>query len=401
MSARATRATRATNATCAMLTLAALAVAHPLAAQRIETLTLPPAAETHPHEFTGVTSLRELSDGRVIVTDGGEQRLLVIDFATGTSKEIGRKGRGPEEYGMVAFIYDIGADSSIMVDMMARRFLLFDGDSIVETVPPDDAGAAAAGGVIDGADRLGHVARRRRAASAPGVTVTGKDDSTAVILISRATGRVDTIAMLRLAEIRTERTTNSEGRTTSIFSRPVGYLPSKEEAVLLPDGTLAVARLEPFRVDLRAPDGTWLHGDSLPVPPIRADRRERQAFMQRNSVPRESPGPPSPFPEPEPVSASADDFPDYFPPYNFGTAPVAGPDGTILIKRARSADYMQSHYFVIDRNARLLGEITLPANEEILGVGKQTIYIGYKDEVDIQRIRRHPWTVTRGDRDEF
>lgn len=381
-----------------IFTLAALLVAPPVAAQRIETLTLPPAAETHPHEFTGVTSLRELSDGRVIVTDGGEQRLLVIDFANGTSKEIGRKGRGPEEYSMVAFIYGIGADSSIMGDLMGRRLLLFVDDSIAETVPPDAPGAAAARGLLDGADRLGHVMQKRRAESGPGVTIRGKDDSAAVVLISRATGRVDTVAMLRLAAIRTERTTDSEGKTTSIFSRPVGYLISQEEAVLLPDGTLAVARLEPFRVDLRSPDGTWLYGDSLPVPPIRTDRRERKAFMQRNSVPRETSGPPSPFPEPEP---SAEDFPDYIPPFNFGTEPLAGPDGTILIKRARSADYMQSHYFVIDRHARLLGEITLPANEKILGAGERTIYIGYKDEVDIERIRRHTWTVTRGDRDEF
>lgn len=392
----AARRTRAIHTTRAMLTLAALVVAHPVAAQRIESLTLPPAVETHPHEFTGITSLRELSDGRVIVTDGAEQRILVLDFANQTAKEIGREGQGPEEYGLVHFVYDIGADSSFMVDMPGMRFLLFNGDSIVETVPPDDPAAEASGGVITGADRLGHIIQWRTPRGAPGVTITGKDDSSTVVRISRATGRVDTLATLRLAAIRTERTTNSEGRTTSVFSRPVGYLPSKEEAVLLPDGTLAVARLEPFRVDLRSPDGTWLYGDSLPVPPIRTDRRERKAFMERNSVPRESSGTPSPFPEPE---LSADDFPDYIPPFNFGTKPLAGPDGTILIKRARSADYMQSHYFVIDRNARLLGQITLPANEEIVGAGEQTIYIAYKDEVDIERIRRHTWTVTRGDRD--
>lgn len=383
------------------MALAALAAANPVAAQRIAPIALPPAVDAHPHEFTGITSLRELPDGRVIVTDGAEQRILVLDFAARTSKQIGREGRGPEEYGLVHFVFDIGGDSSLMVDMPGMRFLLFKGDSIVETVPPDDPGAQASGGVISGADRLGHVERRRPPRSAPGVTVTGKDDSAAVMLISRTTGRADTVAMLRLAAIRTERATDAEGETTSIFSRPVGYLPSQEEAVLLPDGTLAVARLEPFRVDFRSPDGTWLRGEPLPVPPIRADRRERQAFMERNSVPRKTSGPPSPFPEPEPVSASADDFPEYLPPFNFGTKPIAGPDGTILIKRARSADYMQSHYFVIDRNARLLGEITLPANEKIVGAGERTIYVGYKDEVDIQRIRRYTWTVTRGDRDAF
>ena len=105
--------------------------------------------------------MRELSDGRVIVTDGAEQRILVLDFVKQMSKEIGREGRGPEEYGLVHLVYDIGADSSFMVDMPGMRFLLFNGDSIVETVPPDDPGAQASGGVVSGADRLGNVVRRR------------------------------------------------------------------------------------------------------------------------------------------------------------------------------------------------------------------------------------------------
>ena len=52
---------------------------------------------------------------------------------------------------------------------------------------------------------------------------------------------------------------------------------------------------------------------------------------------------------------------------------------------------MQSHYFVIDRRGRLVGELTLPANEEIVGAGPATLYVAVKDEDDIIRLRRHPW----------
>src|SRR5690606_13027786 len=69
----------------------------PAAAQAVPALKVKPANATHPQEFTSVSSMRELSDGRVIVTDRGEQRLFVLDFATGEATEFGRKGSGPEE----------------------------------------------------------------------------------------------------------------------------------------------------------------------------------------------------------------------------------------------------------------------------------------------------------------
>lgn len=92
-----------------LCTIGLLVSAAPLAAQRIPTFALPPADVTHPHEFTSITSMRELPDGRVIVTDGRERQLLVLDFATGESREIGRKGSGPNEYTMVGFVRAIPA----------------------------------------------------------------------------------------------------------------------------------------------------------------------------------------------------------------------------------------------------------------------------------------------------
>ena len=52
---------------------------------------------------------------------------------------------------------------------------------------------------------------------------------------------------------------------------------------------------------------------------------------------------------------------------------------------------MAPHYFVVDRSSRLLGEIALEENEDIVGAGARTLYIAFKDENDIQHIRRHPW----------
>ncbi len=48
---------------------------------------------------------------------------------------------------------------------------------------------------------------------------------------------------------------------------------------------------------------------------------------------------------------------------------------------------MGSHYFVIDRRGMLVGELSLPANETIVGASARYVYVGFKDEDDIVRVR--------------
>src|SRR5512141_3017376 len=51
-------------------------------------------------EFTSISSVRELHDGRVILSDPRDRGLVLVDFRTGRVEPIGRKGQGPGEYGL-------------------------------------------------------------------------------------------------------------------------------------------------------------------------------------------------------------------------------------------------------------------------------------------------------------
>jgi hypothetical protein len=353
-------------------------------------ITLKAADATHPHEFTSVMSLRELSDGRVLATDQREQRLLVLDFRNGSAADFGRKGKGPNEYVMVTQMHATVGDSSIMADIMSRRWLLLDGAQIVITVPPDDPAVQATQSFAFGADARGRVLTQRFPPRRDGVTViaAGKEDSTAIVLVDRRTGRADTVAMTRRRPSRYEQVTNAEGRVTFSSMMPTGPLVTEEQAALFQDGALAVARLDPFRVDWRSPTGQWTRGEPLPVPRIRVNARERAAFMERNEANFRPPAQPMPFPTPKRPEPA--DFPDYVPPFPAG-AVTAGPAGTLLVRRTLSADYPDRNYFVIDRRGRLVGEFGLAPGEQVVGVGPRTIYVSQKDEDDIVTVRRHPW----------
>jgi hypothetical protein len=109
--------------------LLALMAAMPALAQKPaeRQLQLPPASAEPGEEFTNILSVRELSDGRVLIADGREGRVVLVDLKTGVVQQVGRKGQGPNEYGNAGPLIPLAGDSSLMVDYMSRRWLRFSG----------------------------------------------------------------------------------------------------------------------------------------------------------------------------------------------------------------------------------------------------------------------------------
>jgi hypothetical protein len=148
-----------------------------------------------------------------------------------------------------------------------------------------------------------------------------------------------------------------------------------EEALLFPDGWIAVARLNPYRVDWYAPDTGSVQGSPLPFERIAVTDREKAAYRDR-------------------VGGSAASAPEAawaatVPP--FLIAPLfALDDGTLLIERVPSADRPDNRYDVIDRQGRLVGRLSLPSGQRIGGVGKGAFYVITTRDDGIQHVSRHP-----------
>ena len=65
-------------------------------AQQKLALTKPDAAYAEP--FTSIRGVRELANGKVLVSDVQDKVVQLVDLAAGTAIKIGREGQGPEEY---------------------------------------------------------------------------------------------------------------------------------------------------------------------------------------------------------------------------------------------------------------------------------------------------------------
>jgi hypothetical protein len=352
-------------------TVLSIALSVSLQAQVPETRRLSSPTAQLPEEFTNLTSLRELSDGRVLITDRKDARLAVVDFSTGSVKAIGRLGSGPAEYQDLGPVLPLSSDSSVVIDIGNSRWLILVEDRIAATLPAyTPAIQAVLFWVPFGADQLGHVlstALRR--------STWARTDSVDLVLIARATGRSQLVGALRygLPTQGSPAVSGLPGGRGASVGRPPFNI-REEQPLLFPDGWIAVARYEPYRVDWRSPNGEWRQGLPLPVPSVPLTAREREAYIRR------SPG-----------ARGATKWPVNVPPFDKTFPLVASPDGSLVIPRVPTADQPEPRYDLIDRQGALRAHLVLPVGQRLLALGARSAYVVVTDRDGIERLQRHSW----------
>lgn len=363
-----------------VLGLLAITALPALAQSEPPTVSLPAAKATLDVEFTRVAGLRELSDGRVLVTDAAERRLLVVDWATGSARQIGREGQGPGEYASLGALLALGGDSTLLVDRQAGRWLVLHRDSVVETVAADAPAIRGGARFPIGADARGFVYATRSIARDVGAGgLPMRIDSTLAVRIARHDGAQDTLAVMaaRPSRINTSGTRGRVGFSVEIVSNP---LAAGDQLAAFADGWVAIARVNPYRVDWVAPDGALQQGAPLPFQRQGVDEREKRSVLQREADQRG--GPPR---DPEAVA----DWPAILPPFVAGALTPA-PDGRLWIKRLLRAGNERTTYEVVDRRGVLVARLTMRADEHLEGFGLNSLYTVLTDADGLQWLRRHP-----------
>ena len=361
------------------LALFLTSASHVSAIQEPRGATLQPVTVRLPEEFSRIAGVRELSDGRVLVGDAVDKRLVAVDFARLLVTQIGREGRGPGEYAQVTAPLALGTDSTLMADPANGRWILLRLDQVARIIPPDDPRIKNSRGTLRGADARGNLLIVGPPSIRGGDQVMGKYDSVAALLVSLASPSKDTVTHLRIAPMTVWTEVDNAGKVTRAGLR-IPPFSVGEEPILLPDGWLAVARLDPYRVEWRAPSGRWVQGAPLPFTKQPVDARERQAYLDRRTTALGRAQPPPP----------PDAWPEWVPA--FQPSPLlAVPDGTILILRTPTADHPGNRYDHISRTGRLIGWLELPASDRLVSIGGRGAYVVSTDPDGIQHLQRHPW----------
>jgi hypothetical protein len=369
---------------------ASLAAAARLTAQSpsASLLGLRPPIASLPEGFEHISSVRELNDGRLIIADDSRHsRLLVADWRSGRVSVVGREGDGPGEYRSIGQVVALPSDSSLVTDPRGGRWLLLDGLRV--------AGMAAHNGLrlqnaqvpfgADGRGRIleleAHVFPKSRE---PVARWYPNAESLFVLVVRRGSSNVDTVARIRGRYRGIRHVPSPKGGQVagmSIIWDLVNPLAAEDQALLFPDGWVAIAYGNPFQVEWVAPDGKRVRSGTLPGPTRTIDEREKRnallvyrptylsAGFGVNDVPT---------------------WPAVLPPFPIN-ALLAVPDGALAIERTAEASSPGRVYDIVDRTGHVVKRIRLLPNERLVGFGSHAAFVAAKDSDDIEWLRKHPW----------
>lgn len=365
---------------CATVLLALVtAVQAPAQSAQPRSIDLSPPNAMLAAEFTLVSAVRELAHGRLLVVDWSERKLLVADWTKAVVAPVGRNGSGPGEYLQPSTLIALGGDSTLLPDARNGRWLLLSGSTIVATVGPGTPAIVSGARVPLGADLQGRVLFTKAIESGSRASdALPRRDSVLLLRVRRVSGQTDTVEKLRArpATIRVEGPADRPTRV-SVVTNP---LATGELAALFPDGWIAIARLEPYRVDWVAPDGKRILGAPLPFERVRVNEREQRFVAERQAIRSGR--------EPRDLT-SFPGWPEIVPPF-VAEALLTGHDGRLWIRRQGTAANPDPPYDVVDRRGALVARVTVGKDVQVVGFGRGVVYTVASDDNGIQHLQRRP-----------
>ncbi len=355
-----------------------------------------PLAE-HPEALSRVTGFRELVDGRAIVADMGETRIVLLDFAKGTAAPISRVGSGPLEYRVPGPIFAAG-DTLVMPDMMLRRFLLIDATGKVVGTKP----MTAKSGDILAFVRLGRIV---------GIDKKGRfySESRGMTLVEGQMPKMsDTLALVRWSEIGVKGDTittrveplampDMQGDPTKGVRIKVKVPPIVTPHLWDVSAVGGVVMLFPdYHTERVAESGQRSVGPRIPHTLSPLTTQDRARVMKRTREEAEigfklgrsmvaaasnGQGPKIDFELVEPVEWAKTKP-------AFGAMHMA-PDGRLWVSRTSAAFTDIAEYDVLDAKGQLVLRVTMPPKVTLVGFGKGLIYTVRQDEDDLRFLQRH------------
>ncbi len=364
----------------------------------VELIDLPAPNAELAEPFTAVAGAVELTNGELVVVDGSDAEVSVVDFAAGSRALLGKRGAGPGEYTAPVGALRLAGDTIAVLDVSGAG----GGSARVVRFNPDRSAGAT------GTMMLFNMLDTSAVQGTMFPSATGDVFSTAIKLRFGPAGPIpsDTMNIVRfamvptptfttLAHIRTpqtgEREQRVEGNAITIRA-PFPGLVTADAWTAFPDGRVAIIRGEGYTVEFLSPDGTVSAPVAIPydrIPVTAADQEAELAttrqqladamVMIRRSMP---PGVTIDIEVVPPPS-----WPTEYPPVS---AIVAFPDaaGNVWVRRATQARVDREQWDVIGPTGTLVARWRLPQAVRLVAVGDGTVYTTRVDEDDLRYLQR-------------
>jgi hypothetical protein len=369
------------------MTVAALSIVVSAAPAQPVTRLTTPSVEFSP-ELTTITGVQELSDGRLVLLDRKEKKLLVIS-AAGQVTSLAREGSGPGEFLRPYALVPLRGDTTLIEDDGNSRYLVLARGRVATTLPlirmhPQENVTYTV--TPRGADEEGRLYV---------LTPTGlaKAERIPILRLDRATEKLDTVGSIRNDRFGVQPGAPAMRANGASFgmmaSRPWAI---KDEWTVAPDGYIAVAHNEPYSVDWVGPDGKVASGAPIVFTAVRVTEAEREAWRQQqrdNAGTLTTTDASGKTTSRKMVAPEPEAWPATMPAFSGPSAVVAGPDGTVWIERLRGTAATSVQYDVVDRKGTVIERVELPLGHRVIGFGKESVYVVRTDDDGLQHLQRY------------
>lgn len=364
------------------------------------TLGTPTAVASEP--FSLVNTVRELSDGRVMVADPLAGTLVRLDPTLQRQERIGREGSGPAEYRQPDSVWPLPGDSTLVVDLGNARLMVVGADGGFGRTRPIALGEPGPGGPPLVVLPRGVDAGGRLYFDGPRVSIGGPPpDSVQVIRAAPVGNASEELVRVKLPSVQTQ-TSGSGGnvgmRMTSVPLSPV------DGWGVAPSGAVAVARSEPYRLEWILTDGRRVQGPAVQWTPVRIREAEQEEWeLERSrsggglamsvtvqngqtSMTFARGGAPG-APRPGGQDVAALPWPQAKPPFVGNGVWVDG-TGRAWVRRSVPAGEA-ALYDVFDGQGRPEAQVRFPPDRRLVGFGDGTLYAVHVDDMDLQTLERY------------
>jgi hypothetical protein len=327
-----------------------------------------------PYLFSAISGIVPLSDGRIVVADGGSRTLRWFGPQGAFLFERGGAGDGPGEFSSFGGLSVAAGDTLVVFDPAAQRWAIWTPDG-------DLAATAAAPGMLRAS---GHAHRLRNGSfvllhlgSTPSANSAGRPHRMPATLLSVAApgSAVDTIGTFPGAEVYRQQ----DGRFAApYFQRGFSWTAGEDRVYAGPQ--------DPFEIRVHSAGGEWIRSIRAPDVDLTLGRDQVDAFRtwmtgrldgrpaeQRAAMIRQL------------DERLEEPMPDRVPAYS---ALLLDPHGNLWVGEYRFELNLHppERWLVFDPEGRLLTLVRMPPRFALLAVGNDHVFGRLTDELNVQYV---------------
>ena len=323
----------------------------------------PGTADSVPR-YSRVTSVRELSGGRVLVSDAGLSRVDVLNAELRFLRAAARQGEGPLEYGSSDLLL-VAGDSTLVVDDIGSSLLVLDPEArpvAKRGYRRPQRGERALVSEVRGSDRAG---RLYFTGFRTGANPTSPRDSAPLLRWTKTTDAIDTVTWIRVP---VPGLRPSETNPDSLMNARPDPFEWRDVWSVAPDGRVVVVRGDDYHVEWIEGDGRRTIGPALEIPRARVSAEDIQRIRDTKFTIATPEGPRT-------ISAATGARVSNVKSHVAeGTMPRVDPEGRVWVERSRETGENRVTYDLFDRSGSAVLTVQVAHGARVAGFGAQAVY---------------------------